>query len=122
MVLGLSQDCQIVICRLAEAEVSSALARRRKAGSLNPAEYASAIDTLRRDLQIMRIVELPPALFSAVHSLLDRHALRAADALQLSAALTLRDRAQEITEDIEFVCHDERLRSAARAEGLRVLP
>lgn len=47
------------------------------------------------------------------------HPLRAADALQLAAALVW-SRGQ--TADHQFVCLDQRLREAARREGFAVLP
>lgn len=51
--------------------------------------------------------------------LLARHPLRAADALQLGAALVWA-RGQPARHD--FVCLDERLREAARREGFTILP
>ena len=49
----------------------------------------------------------------------DRHRLRAADALQLSACLVLRD---AVDPEIVLVSYDTRLNEAARAEGLAVEP
>jgi len=51
--------------------------------------------------------------------LLHTYSLRAADALQLGAALVACD---EKPEALPFVCIDDRLRNAARKEGFRVLP
>ncbi|MEW6277141.1 MAG: hypothetical protein AB1758_00860 [Candidatus Eremiobacterota bacterium] len=42
--------------------------------------------------------------------------LRAADSLQLSAAL------EQVGGELEFVCLDRRLREAARVEGLTLVP
>jgi uncharacterized protein len=47
------------------------------------------------------------------------HALRAAEALQVAAALTWCD---ESPRGERFVCLDERLKQAARREGFDVLP
>jgi predicted nucleic acid-binding protein len=47
------------------------------------------------------------------------HPLRAADSLQLAAALVW---AKGRPEMLEFVCLDHRLRDAARLEGFRILP
>ena len=47
------------------------------------------------------------------------HALRAADALQLAAALVA---SEERPESLPFVCLDDHLRDAARREGFTVLP
>jgi len=51
--------------------------------------------------------------------LLNTHAIRAGDALQLAAALIACD---ERPESLPFVCLDDRLRDAARKEGFPVLP
>lgn len=51
--------------------------------------------------------------------LLLNHPLRAADALQLAAALTW---AEKSAKDHELVCFDLRLRDAARKEGFTLLP
>ncbi|MDQ4127003.1 MAG: hypothetical protein M3151_03485 [Actinomycetota bacterium] len=48
-----------------------------------------------------------------------RYPLKAADALQLAAALQWRDGE---TQDQSFMCLDDRLRSAASTEGFRILP
>lgn len=50
---------------------------------------------------------------------LNTHPLQAANALQLAAALVVRD---ERPESLSFVCLDDRLRDAARPERFRVLP
>jgi uncharacterized protein len=47
------------------------------------------------------------------------HAIRAADALQLGAALVV---SRENPASLEFVCLDDRLRAAAMREGFQVLP
>jgi predicted nucleic acid-binding protein len=52
--------------------------------------------------------------------LIDRHYLRALDAIQLATAVAARDTLRNIAE-LTFVCTDERLIRAAQAEGFRVL-
>jgi len=49
---------------------------------------------------------------------LGSHPLRAADALQLAAALTARDKSPEL---VQVVCSDGRLSEAAGNEGFAVL-
>ena len=51
-------------------------------------------------------------------ALLRRHALRAADALQLAAALTAREHRPS---PLEFVCADRDLLAAAKKEGLATI-
>ncbi|MCC7537132.1 MAG: type II toxin-antitoxin system VapC family toxin [Deltaproteobacteria bacterium] len=104
--------------RLTEAEISSALARRVRDGTLSARARARALDLLRSDLRRVHVVELLPAVVEGVHDLLERHPLRAADALHLAAALALHARLGRT----QFVVYDQRLAEAARAERLHVLP
>jgi len=99
--------------------VSSALARRRREGDLGTAQYAAAVQALRRDLASLDVVELAPEVLGRVHDLQSRHGLRVADALQLASALSLRPDGDVAA---ELVCFDDRLRTAARAEGFVVVP
>jgi hypothetical protein len=108
---------QTVWC-LSEVEAASALARRaRKELDLAEAEKA------RKDLRFLaeRWVEI--TLIENVRPrairLLNTHTLRAADALQLAAALVASD---EKPESLPFVCLDSRVSEAARKEGFPVLP
>ncbi len=63
-------------------------------------------------------IRLDGRLARLAGSLADRHALTALDAIHLASALSLR----EPGEDVAFVTFDRRLREAALAEGLTVLP
>jgi predicted nucleic acid-binding protein len=83
----------------------------------------AALDKGKRILQffLSSATEVHPTMdvrLSAEH-LLSKHPLRAADALQLAAALSWRD---SHTAGASFVCLDGRLRQAAGLEGFRVLP
>jgi predicted nucleic acid-binding protein len=62
------------------------------------------------------VVELHQQLVDDGTDLALRHELRSLDSLHLAAALTLP------REDLTFVGWDPRLRAAARAEGLRLVP
>ncbi|MGH9360638.1 MAG: hypothetical protein ACRD2T_01885 [Thermoanaerobaculia bacterium] len=64
-------------------------------------------------------IEPSAAVRSLALHLVGVHPLRAADALQLAAALFW---CQEQTAGVPFVCLDDRLREAALKEGFRVLP
>jgi hypothetical protein len=71
------------------------------------------------DLSALHIVELLPEVTAQARALLQRHALRAADAIQLASCLYL---VEQLGESVPFVAFDARLRAAARAEQLGVLP
>lgn len=99
-------------------ECASAAARLRREGVLSvqeEGEVLAGLETLRAAW-----VEVLPGqvVRREAMRLLRVHALKAADALQLSAALTWAGSPA----DGEVVTLDERLGLAARLEGFRVLP
>lgn len=103
--------------RLTSVEVVSALRRRVREGWLSGEQGDRAQAALDSDLSAMLIVELTPAVVRQAHRLLQRHPLRAGDAIQLASSLHLRE---ALEEDTGFVAFDDRLIAAARSEGLRV--
>jgi uncharacterized protein len=101
-------------CRLTEVEVTSALVRRAREGSLSDRDRDRGLAALRTDLARLTVVELVPEVTALAGELLRRHPLRGADAVQLASSLFLRRRVGEV----EFVAFDERLNRAAEREGL----
>lgn len=99
-------------------EIASSIARGYREGSLSSADVGKA----RRatELLLSRGIEVTPServRLSALQ-LIRQHPLRAADAFQLAALLSVGSGGALP----EFVCLDDRLRSAAMAEGALVLP
>ena len=99
--------------RLSPVEIASALIRRSREGVLSEAKRESALVMLTEDLTAMLVVELTPEVVTRAQALLQRHALRAGDAIQLASCLHLRD---ELEESISLVAFDDRLTAAARQE------
>ncbi|MEW6752484.1 MAG: type II toxin-antitoxin system VapC family toxin [Candidatus Latescibacterota bacterium] len=100
-------------------EAASAFARLRRMGAIGPGaeQTAREVLTVYRDAWTKM---LPSAVLrDRAVRLLSAHDVRAADALQLAAAVGW---AGESRAGREFVCLDERLSEAARREGFRVLP
>ncbi|HEY3170917.1 MAG TPA: PIN domain-containing protein [Thermoanaerobaculia bacterium] len=108
---------QIVWC-LTEVETASAIARREREG-----REALDVDRARSMLRVLtdrwEEVTSVQSVRTRALRLLGTHSLRAADALQLAAALVFCD---ERTESLPFVCLDDRLAEAARRERFPVLP
>jgi hypothetical protein len=100
-------------------ECQSAFARLRREGGITAVEE----DALREILGILAEAwtELEPSEEIRIISgrLLLNHPLRAADSLQLAAALAWAGKAPR---GHQFVCLDQRLREAARKEGFALLP
>ncbi len=105
--------------RLSAVEVASALVRRCREGAFPPAERDRALSALEADLATLRLVELSTSVTAEARSLLLRHPLRAGDAIQLASALLLR---KQLGVRVEFAVFDDRLASAAKAEGLDPIP
>ena len=100
-------------------ECYSALARLRRDGHLDTSAEDQARDTL--NLLAAEWTEIAPSqdVRESAGRLLRLHPLRAADALQLAAALIWASRNPR---GHHFVCLDLRLREAARREGFTLLP
>lgn len=109
---------KVAVSRLAWPEVVAATARRRREGTLPALEHERILERLAADLSSFTVVEVRPATLNAVPGLCARHPLRAYDAVQLAAALVLRQTASAI----DFWTTDHALRLAALAEGLRSTP
>ncbi len=114
-VLSAIQTGPVAVCRISEAEIISALARRSREGSIDPRALERTVRAVRGDFLTLVVVEVTPAVIDRSVGLLLRYPLRAADSIQLAAALELRDR---VGEEIRVLAFDERLREAARSERL----
>ena len=112
-------DEDLVVWWTTRVECLSALSRQKREGVLSPGDEAkaravlSAIGTAWSEVQPTETVRL------RAERLLSIHPLRAADALQLAAALIW---AQETPRGLEFVCLDQNLREAALKEGFSIQP
>jgi hypothetical protein len=114
----LEEDPELVVWWGTPLECVSAVARVRREGALD-LDAEAAVHALLDTLQDAWTEILPSeALRRRAARILRVHSLRAADALQLAAALIWSER----TEGTELVTFGERLTVAARLEGLRVLP
>jgi hypothetical protein len=119
-VKGLMKDDEdIVVWWTTYIECLSALSRRQREGVLTSgdAEKAravlSALAVAWSEIQPTEMVRL------RAERLLSIHPLRAADALQLAAALVW---AQETPRGLEFVCLDQNLRESSLKEGFSIQP
>lgn len=114
----LADDPVVVVWMLTLVELLSALARRRR----ERPDADVAVSSARRDVLAAweRWIEITAVDVVRRHAerLVEIHPLRAADALQIGAALVM---AGERSADLEFVTLDDRQAAAATREGFRVL-
>jgi uncharacterized protein len=95
-------------------EVLSALARLRKQELLTEAQRHAAQQRLETLKAVWREIQPSNRVRDLAETLLDRHELRAGDALQLAAAMVW---CNERPKNRALFCRDFRLRTAARREG-----
>jgi hypothetical protein len=104
--------------RYSAVEIASALARRVREGAIFGEDCERALTALSEDLTAMLVVELTPEVVTRAQALLQRHSLRAGDAIQLASCLQLRD---ELEEPITLVAFDGRLVAAARKQRVALV-
>ena len=113
----LAQDDAMLVWWATPVECLSALLRRARDGSLDEESLRVATQRLRAIAGEWHEVLPTPALRGVAERMLRVHALRAADALQLAAAMVA---AEHDPPSLAFMCLDERLLAAARSEGFIV--
>ena len=115
----IERDRQLAVWWATEVECESALARRRRQGGLSEVADREGHVQLRDIASAWYVVDPGVAVRDRAIRIVRVHAISAADALQLSAALAWcegRPRGHEL------VTLDSRLAEAARLEGFTVVP
>ena len=102
-----------------EVECASAIARLEREDALSDASTTAAFERLDALAESWNEVQPAATLRAVARRLLRVHDLRAADALQLAAALVA---AERVPSSLAIVTLDERLAGAARREGFTALP
>jgi predicted nucleic acid-binding protein len=118
MLARLEEDALILAWWGTSVEIVSALARREREGSLGADDVTRALAALRHIVDGWHEIVPSDSLRRTAERLLRTHQLRAADSLQLAAAITAADYDPAT---LEIVCLDERLTAAARREGFVVI-
>jgi uncharacterized protein len=114
----LEDDSEVLTWWGTPVEIASALARREREGLLTADQVSSTLVALRTLAASWHEIVPSDSVRRAAERLLRMHPLRAADGLQLGAALIAADHNPS---SLEIVCLDERLTLAARREGFTVL-
>ncbi len=111
-----SDPCELYLLSLTRAELHSAVQRRFREGDLSQTERTELLETF--DNQTNQEFVIQPTTNGVIGRsllLLERHPLRAYDAVQLAGCLSL-----EEPREVIFACSDDHLLTAARSEGLQV--
>ena len=115
----LAEDKAMTMWWATPLECQSAVYRRHRDAPLSPASMTSATERLRALVELADTVAPTDELRRRAARLVAVHPLRAADALQLAAALLW---CEEQPHAEVFISLDARLRDAARNEGFDVKP
>jgi predicted nucleic acid-binding protein len=111
-------DPEVAVWWGTRVECHSAIARTLRQNAIDRAGAARGIERLSHIESQWLEVEPSVAVRDEACRLLRAHPLRAADALQLAAALRLSD---EIGDRVAMICFDARLADAARLEQLPIV-
>lgn len=112
------QEGTIATAKIAYPEIFAGLTRKLREGAILKAHYALACRQFESDWQAYIRVDLRDEILLVARNLIQRHPLRAYDAVHLASALSLRT---ELDEEIIFAAADRRLLRAAGAEKLKPL-
>jgi predicted nucleic acid-binding protein len=117
-VAALNADPDVIAWWGTTTECASALARRERDGDVTAEGTSAALSRLDGLRTAWAEVQPVDRVRSTAVRLLRTHPLRAADALQLAAAIAA---AEDHPETLPFVTLDEHLAEAASREGFRVM-
>ena len=104
---------------LGEVEVRSALQRRLRNQEMSSDQLRSALIKLHLVSTSWLRTPIEEREIEFATGVINRHALRSLDALQLASALALREQIND-DENIVLIACDKRLLAAATAEGLTI--
>ncbi len=111
---------RLAILALTQVELRSAVRRREQNGEIPPLVATQLLETFKRHLETRFVSQMiNDFILDVASALVDRHALRAYDAVQLAGYVALRGSTG--TEVPVFVCSDHALLEAARLEGIPIL-
>lgn len=109
-------DCHI--SQLTALEIRSAIRRKESAYETTHDDAEQAISSLEREIRFYTLHPVDSAMLFASQATIDRHRLRALDAIQLSTALSL---PLSDAQPLIFVAADKALLQAATNSGLLTL-
>lgn len=117
----------IYIARITGAEVVAAFHRGARIGSVTAADAAKVITHFTHDFSVLySVLEIKADIIMDAMRLVGTYPLKAYDAVQLAAALTINEEIKSLglpslpAPSLTMVSADRQLNTAARAEGLTI--
>lgn len=114
-----SEDSEIIVWWGTHVELASGVCRLYREGRFDNKALSALLTRIDEITSDADEVEPAPQVKTTAVRMLRVHNLRAADALQLAAALVCTDYDPV---GVRFVCLDKRLHEAAEREGFAVIP
>jgi len=101
-------------------EAKAAFARKEREGGIGKEEYKRLlVEDFQKDWETYLTIRVSEALIRRAGDLVDKHILRALDAVHLASACMLRERTEH---PVVFSSADERLAKAAASEAFKFSP
>jgi predicted nucleic acid-binding protein len=117
--IALYKSCEAVVWWTTPAEIASALARLVRMKHLNSSDWAKARKLATALADAWSVIQPSDAVRAKAMQLVDRYDLRAADALQLAAALVW---CEDVPQGRVFLTADQKLQEAAMLSGFDATP
>ena len=114
----LAEKGLIATSKLTYPEILSALMKKVRAGEIERKTFNGIVDMFDKDWDHVLVLDFHNDLLRVVKMLIEKHPLKAADAIHLSSALWLKLSSKT---DVTFIASDSNLLKAARAERLQVM-
>ncbi|HEV7996374.1 MAG TPA: type II toxin-antitoxin system VapC family toxin [Stellaceae bacterium] len=109
---------RFAVLAISMVELRSAIRRRQRAGDIEAGVASAVLENVQRHMESRFLRQaVNDTVIDTALGIIDRHALRAYDAIQLAGCLVIGGTAAE---PFTFVCSDHRLLEAARSEQLKV--
>ncbi len=108
----------ITTSKLTYPEILSALMRKVRAGGIERKSFNGIVEMFDKDWDHVLVLDFHNDLLQIVKVVIEKHPLRAADAIHLASALWLRLSSKA---EVTFVTSDSNLLKAAGAEKLQVM-
>ena len=117
-----SSGARLAILSLTQVEFRSAIRRRERNAEIPAAVAAGLVDAFERHVQTRFAIQgITDVVIDIANALVDRHRLRAFDAIQLAGYAAIKMTVTRADTPPTFVCADRDLLSAAQKEGFPTL-
>ena len=115
-----SSENRLAILDLSQVELRSAIRRRERAGDIPTLAANELLATFKVHIEARFVIQkITDFVLDIASVLVDRHTLRAFDAIQLAGYVVLKSSAR--SDMPTFVCSDQALLVAAKQEGMVIL-